>query len=150
MGIGHFVNMGNVPDTQLVEWTNQIVGGKLTTKEFNKRCILYKKRRRVRACLLEYMLQKIPALEDEGLTDWKNFTDKFPFLNSKEYFNSIVAWFPDTDKTKPERSLMDEVLKRVKLAIKQQKDNPQDALRVIDDLCYQTLMFFELTVPPFI
>jgi hypothetical protein len=113
-GIGHFVNMGNVPEERLVAWSSQVVAESITTSEFNKKCLLFKKERRVRATLLDLILTKMPSLGTEhNIRSWTDLVNRFEFLGNKEYMGSILAWFPDQEKKVPDKTLLNGVLQRV-------------------------------------
>lgn len=113
-GIGHFVNMGNVPEERLVAWSTQVVAARITTSEFNKKCLLFKKERRVRATLLDLILTKMPSLgADHNIRSWADLVQRFEFLGSKDYVGGILAWFPDQEKKQPDKTLLNGVLQRV-------------------------------------
>ena len=54
-GVGHFKNMGGVPDNKLEEWLEKVVNGVETTKEFSLRCIRHKQRKSVQEVIVEYI-----------------------------------------------------------------------------------------------
>lgn len=113
-GIGHFVNMGNVPEERLVAWSAQVVAARITTSDFNKKCLLFKKERRVRATLLDLILTKMPSLGAEhDISSWAGLVERFEFLGSKDYIGGILAWFPDQEKKQPDKTLLNGVLQRV-------------------------------------
>lgn len=99
MAHGHFCNMfPDVPENCLIRWTARVVEDKWTTKQFNERCLHYKKVTRVQRDCVEYVNQRVE--DEEELENFNALVDRYAFFSDPAFFNPLVTWCGKNAKDK--------------------------------------------------
>lgn len=86
---GHFTNMSDIPDDLLSAWLNKVINEDLSTIEFNKKCLFYKKVRKVQDAMVEHVNSKY----QEEFKSYEEFCEAYPFGLDHKWFQEMVNWF---------------------------------------------------------
>lgn len=118
----HFNQMGDIDTDHLQGWLKRVVDGQYTM--FQDRCVLYKKTRRVREEIIEYLNVKYSSAQN--VSTWEDVCDSYPFFSDETWFANIIAWCPKAAKEKLPafvKSMIDE-------KIAQSQSNSQEIVQV--------------------
>jgi hypothetical protein len=112
---GHFVSMSDIPYPQLEEWTNQIVNGEMTTKQFLTHCRYYKKVLRVKKEIVEYVGIKFTGYDVET---WEELVEKLPFFGKDtDWVKKLISWCSEVAREKLSPSVKEALEGRVEMEI---------------------------------
>ena len=91
---GHFVNMSEIPYNKLLEWTSRVISGEYNSKDFNDKCVLYKKVSRVQGDIVEHVNSKRPDPNKVGprFEDFNQVAEEYTCFKDHAWFHRLVAW----------------------------------------------------------
>ena len=115
---GHFNSMAGIPEDRLITWSQKVVDGDWS-KDFHVECLKWKKNKMVQEKLVE-----LAGTMDTTLTDtptYQNLIDNYPFFGDRTWFNQIVTWCDDKQKTPLGPSVKKDVRARMDAHTKRQK-----------------------------
>jgi hypothetical protein len=90
-------DMAGIADVELQRWLKRMVNGDYTAKDFQNRCLLYKKQLRVQQDITYFINTMRPAEE------LKNFTEvgqKYAAFRKPDLFDTLVDWSGDVAEEK--------------------------------------------------
>ena len=110
-GVGHFKNMGGIPEDKLEEWLEKVCNGDETTKEFSLRCIRHKQRKSVQEVIVEY----ISVIRDRPGLTWEVVCETWPSVSDPTWFELMMGWCGSVTTATLTSSVKDEILAKVLL-----------------------------------
>lgn len=94
---GHFNSMSGIPEDRLISWSQKVVDGEWRSKDFHVECLKWKKNKMVQEKLVELAGNIDTSLSDTPT--YQNLIDNYPFFGDRTWFNKIVSWCDDKQKT---------------------------------------------------
>jgi hypothetical protein len=108
-GVGHFKNMGGIPDKKLEEWLAMVCNGEETTKEFSFRCIRHKQRKNVQEVIVEY----ISAVRSRTDLTWDDACEQWPSIGDEKWFEMLMSWCGSVTTATLTSAVKDEICARL-------------------------------------
>ena len=88
-GVGHFKNMGGIPEEKLEQWLALVVNGEESTKDFASRCLRFKQTHNIREVIIEYIMV---IREKEIAPSWQEVCETWPSIGDKTWFDMLMHW----------------------------------------------------------
>ena len=140
-GVGHFKNMGGVPDGKLEEWLEKVVNGVETTKEFSFRCIRHKQRKSVQEVIVEY----ISVIRERTDLTWEDACAEWPSIGDETWFELLMGWCGSVTSATLTNTIKEEILARVLADELEDVDDDENATQVNDMCTICNVVFVNLT-----
>lgn len=86
---GPFCHMANLPNADLIRWTQKVIDGEWAPSDFKSRCLAVKKVFK----LQEYLYKHLNLRCGHNFTSFVEACVEYPFLTDKEYINRLVPAF---------------------------------------------------------
>ena len=117
--INHFYNLSDIPEKDVVRWTDRVLTTSWTSLELNKRCLRYKKEQRVKALFIEYVNIIRP---DTKATSYEMLCDYYGFFADEEWLDRSISWCSDKVKDPLNSSVKASILKAIEMAEKKEAE----------------------------
>ena len=93
-----FNGMSGIPDRFLIQWSKRVVDGEMLPREFQIRCLKYKKQLSCQQKMLAYVNILLASRSDLQCKDYNDLCTYYPFFKDGQWFNSCVGWMTDRVK----------------------------------------------------
>ena len=135
-GVGHFKNMGGIPENRLEEWLEKVCNGDETTKEFSHRCIRHKQRKNVQEVIVEFIQV---VREKEELT-WEEVCQTWPSIGDEAWFEILLSWCGSVTTATLTSSIKEEILARL-IADEVDDDDDDDTATQVHHFCINAIVW---------
>ena len=92
-----FNNMSKIPQEVLVRWSKKVVDGEEKPRDFQQRCLVYKKKVLAQNKFLTYA-NTLVTDEADVVHNYNDLCKKYPFFGEADWFMTRVGWMSDKVK----------------------------------------------------
>ena len=140
-GVGHFKNMGSIPENKLEEWLEKVCNGDETTKEFSHRCIRHKQRKNIQETIVEF----ISVVRERDELTWEDVCETWPSIGDEAWFDILMSWCGSVTTATLTSSIKDEIIARLLADEEEEEDDDDNVTQVIPLFVIADVVYVNVT-----
>ena len=119
---GPFCHMANLPQSDLIRWTQHVIDGDWSTSDFKARCLAVKKVHK----LQEFILKHLNIMYRHRFNSFVDAAQEYPFLTDKAWVSQLLPAFnPSRKETNLPQSIANSIEAKVKDHVRKMQQDLQ-------------------------